>query len=64
MKIRCDKCGKFLKKPGALVFFPPITMPIDPDGTSVNICPKKHVCRKCFEALAQWLCGKINFNKI
>lgn len=40
LKIKCDKCGEYLTKQGALLFYPPI------DGK----CKKEHICVNCFEA--------------
>jgi len=55
MKIKCDKCGKILKKQGALIFMPPIDFPIDPDGTTVAVTRKIHICVGCSILLRDWI---------
>jgi hypothetical protein len=42
LKVKCEKCGEDLIKPGALVFSPP-------EG---NVCLKFHICEKCWPAVA------------
>jgi len=57
MKIKCDKCGKTLKKQGGLVFAPPVKFPIDIDGSFVMVSVKKHVCCDCMQYVMTWICG-------
>jgi len=48
MKIKCDKCEKFLKEQGALIFSPP-----SEDRHEVI---KLHICKECYELkLLEWL---------
>jgi hypothetical protein len=55
MKIKCDKCGKFLKVQGALVFAPPIKFPIDVDGSTSQVAVKWHICVGCWDELRLWI---------
>ena len=49
----CDKCGKALKKAGALIFSPPTAFA----GCSAetNDVLKFHICRPCYSSLCNWL---------
>jgi hypothetical protein len=45
LEIQCDKCGKELQKPGALIFSPPTG-----DGWLVE---KYHLCADCWLRVAE-----------
>ena len=50
IRVHCDKCGKELDNPGALVFSPPY----DENATVA----KWHLCARCWAHLAGWLSRK------
>ena len=45
LQFDCERCGKPLQKPGALLFSPP-------RGDRVR---KHHICRECYAAMAKQL---------
>ena len=45
IKVRCEKCGKMLIEPGALIFSPLI------DGSVL----KFHICKHCYSLLCNWM---------
>lgn len=47
LTLKCEKCGKILKHPGALIFSPP-NMPW-------NNVLKFHICKHCYCLLCDWL---------
>lgn len=49
MKIKCDKCGKPLKKKGALIFSPPA-----PADTG-DFVQKFHICTECWHEIYLWI---------
>jgi hypothetical protein len=62
MKIKCDRCKKLLKEPGALIFSPPTEFPVDiKNGVieTVDVCLKTHICKKCAVELRNWVSGNI-----
>ncbi len=46
LNIKCDKCGKELDEPGALVFSPP---------SNNKDVMKYHICKTCWAKLADWI---------
>jgi len=66
LKIKCDKCGKELKRQGALVFSPPSDlMTCSKKSVSDKNCKvwaidgnnilKFHLCRHCYSLFCDWL---------
>jgi hypothetical protein len=43
LQINCDKCGKPITEPGALLFSPP----------NNGVCLKTHICKECYEQPSQ-----------
>lgn len=58
MEYKCNKCGRILEEPGALVFGPPMTeIRVDAFGFTheIDLTRKYHVCvEKCWQTLAGW----------
>jgi len=52
LTITCNRCGKELDEPGALVFAPPNKK----GGTR-----KFHICERCWHGLMTWLLNDSNF---
>ena len=50
LELKCDKCGRELTEPGALVFSPP--------KSEAWIVKKYHVCADCWPALVALLKAK------
>ena len=50
MKIKCNKCGNTLRKPGGLLFSPPIDQTVY----------KFHICFECYKKLFNWLIERKN----
>jgi len=51
LNLKCEKCGKILKHPGALIFSPPALWD---KGVDNNVL-KFHLCRHCYSLLCDWL---------
>ena len=57
IKVKCDRCGKELKRLGALVFSPPVYY-YRSAGSLSNEVQKYHICIKCYVKLVDWIGGK------
>lgn len=62
INVKCEKCGKKLSEPGALIFSPPksgfITTGDNPRFFTDNITKKYHICSKCWDRLLTWIFEK------
>jgi uncharacterized protein YlxW (UPF0749 family) len=47
ISITCNKCGKELEEPGALLFDTPLD----------NKCLKRHLCADCYHEVRRWIAG-------
>jgi hypothetical protein len=51
LNFKCDKCGKKIQEPSALVFSPPFLMQSNAQPT----VDKYHICVKCWDMLQLWI---------
>jgi len=54
LELKCFGCGKLLKKPGALLFAPPVFY-----NKTMSYCDvqKYHICVDCYDKLFNYILG-------